>query len=113
MSPQSATAMQPVKATASSKQDVDIFSRANQILDSISHRAFELFESNGRWHGRDLEDWFRAESEQLHPLHFEVAESCDKLTVQAEVPGTLHLPHVTLASARLLRKILRESIGRT
>jgi hypothetical protein len=32
---------------------------------AIADRAFELFETRGRGHGRDCEDWFRAESE-LH-----------------------------------------------
>ena len=31
----------------------------------IADRAYELFEKRGREHGRDCEDWFRAESE-LH-----------------------------------------------
>jgi HSP20 family protein len=34
-----------------------------------------------------LDDWFRAESELLHPVHLEIAESDDSLTVRAEVPG--------------------------
>jgi hypothetical protein len=32
---------------------------------SIASRAYELFEKHGCEHGRDWEDWFRAESE-LH-----------------------------------------------
>ena len=34
-----------------------------------------------------MDDWFRAEAELLHPLHAELAESDDNLTVRAEVPG--------------------------
>jgi HSP20 family protein len=34
-----------------------------------------------------LDHWFRAESELLHPVHLEIAESDDNLTVRAEVPG--------------------------
>jgi len=34
-----------------------------------------------------LDDWLRAEAELLHPLHLEVSETDDALTVQAEVPG--------------------------
>jgi len=37
--------------------------------------------------GRELHDWFQAESELLHPVHLEVAESDEGLTVKAEVPG--------------------------
>jgi len=89
MSPQAATAMQPAKAPVAVKQPaaVDVFDRMQQIYDSIAHRAFEIFENNGRWLGHDLEHWFCAESELLHPVHLEMAESDDNLTVRAEVPG--------------------------
>jgi len=94
MSAQTATAMQPVKAPAPVKQSTtdDIFDRIQQTYiqqtyNSIARRAFEIFDSNGRWFGHELEDWFRAESELLHPVHLEIAETDDNLTVRAEVPG--------------------------
>lgn len=31
--------------------------------DEIARRAYQLFEERGREPGRELEDWFRAESE--------------------------------------------------
>jgi len=37
--------------------------------------------------GHELEDWFRAESELLHPLHLEIIETDDNLAVRDEVPG--------------------------
>ncbi|PYU22647.1 MAG: hypothetical protein DMG32_17755 [Acidobacteria bacterium] len=87
MSPQAA--VQPAKVPVSVKQSTtsDVFDRIQQTYDSISRRAFEIFDNNGRWFGRDLEDWFRAESELLHPIHLEMTESDDNLTVRAEVPG--------------------------
>jgi HSP20 family protein len=89
MSPQAATAMQPAKAPVAVKQSTtgDVFDRIHQIYDEIARRAFEIFDNNGRWLGNDLEDWFRAESELLHPVHLEIAESDANLTVQVEVPG--------------------------
>jgi HSP20 family protein len=89
MSPQSATAMQPAKAPVPVKQSAasDVFDRMQQIYDSIARRAFEIFDNNGRWVGRDLDDWLCAESELLHPVHLEMAESENSLTVRAEVPG--------------------------
>jgi HSP20 family protein len=89
MSPQAATAMQPAKASVAVKQSAtgDVVDRIPQIYDSIARRAFEIFDNNGRWLGHDLEDWFRAESELLHPVHLEMAESDENLTVRAEVPG--------------------------
>jgi HSP20 family protein len=82
----------PVKksATPSSLKLVppaDLLSRAEKIYDSIAQRAFELFEGNGRVLGRDLEDWFRAESEFLHPVPIDIEESEGVLAVRAEVPG--------------------------
>ena len=65
----------------------DLFERINKMYDSIARRAFEIFESKGRISGRDLEDWFKAETELLHPLHIDVSESDNALTVRAEVPG--------------------------
>ncbi len=53
----------------------------DNIYNSIARRAFELFEGNGRWLGRDLDDWFRAEEELLHPVHLEMRESDGSFTV--------------------------------
>lgn len=65
----------------------DLFDRIQEVSNSIARRAFEIFDGRGRADGHDLEDWFRAESELLHPLHLDIAESHDALTVHAEVPG--------------------------
>jgi HSP20 family protein len=65
----------------------DVFERAEQLHEKIARRAFDIFESNGRSAGHDLEDWFKAESALLHPVHVDVAESNSDLTVRAEVPG--------------------------
>ena len=89
MSAQSATAMQQTKTAVPAKQSVtdDVFDRIQKTYDTIARRAFEIFDSNGRWFGHELEDWLRAESELLHPVHLEIAETDDNLTVRAEVPG--------------------------
>ena len=65
----------------------DLFDRMGRIHDSVARRAFELFEHNGRSLGRDLEDWFRAEAELLHPVHVDITETEEGLAVRAEVPG--------------------------
>src|ERR1035437_10922361 len=89
MPPQAATAMQPLKTSVPVKQRVaeNVSDRIQQVYDSIARRAFEIFDANGRWFGNELEDWVLAESEILHPVHLELAESDDSLTVRAEVPG--------------------------
>ncbi len=89
MTAQTATVMQPVKPSAVAKpaETENVFDRFQQAYDSIARRAFEIFDNNGRWFGNELSDWLQAESEILHPVHLEIAETDDALTVQAEVPG--------------------------
>ena len=89
MTPQSVTAMQPAKTTVLTKRSEprEIFSRMERIHDLIERRAFEIFDHSGRFLGRDLSDWFQAEAELLHPVHLELSESDEALTVRAEVPG--------------------------
>ena len=65
----------------------DLFDRIQEMSNSIARRAFEIFEDRGRAFGHDLEDWLRAESEFLHPIHLDIVESDDEVTVHAEVPG--------------------------
>jgi HSP20 family protein len=82
-------AVQTAQAPASLKvvEPKSLFDRINQMQQAIARRAFELFEWDGGLFGRDLEHWFRAEAELLHPVHMSVTESDDALAVQAEVPG--------------------------
>jgi HSP20 family protein len=61
--------------------------RINKMSQAITQRAYEIFEGNGRRFGRDLDDWFRAEMDLLHPVHVNVVESGENLEVKAEVPG--------------------------
>jgi len=89
MTAQAVTAMQPAKAPVPVKQSnpEEVFDRMQKTYESIARRAFEIFDSNGRWLGHELEDWFRAESELLHPVHLEITETDDTLVARAEVPG--------------------------
>ncbi len=87
MTPQ--TAAQPVKTTAITKpiETQQLVDRMERLYDSVARRAFEIFENNGHGNGRDLSDWFEAESQILHPVHMEISDSDDAFTVKAEVPG--------------------------
>jgi len=89
MSAQTATAMQQAKTNVPVKQSAtdDVFDRIEKTYDTIARRAFETFDNNGRWFGHELEDWLRAESELLHPVHLEITETDNNLAVRAEVPG--------------------------
>lgn len=64
-----------------------ILQRMRETQEMISRRAFELFERGGRMFGRDLENWFQAESELLHPVSISMVETDEGLKVEAEVPG--------------------------
>ena len=61
--------------------------QVNPIFDAISRRAYQIFERSGYAPGRELDNWFQAERELLHPVHIQVNESEDALEIQAEVPG--------------------------
>src|SRR6185312_3626049 len=65
----------------------NLMDRINKMSHAITRRAYEIFEGNGRMFGHDLEDWFKAEMDLLHPVHVNIAESGDRLEVNAEVPG--------------------------
>lgn len=43
------------KATTSTTPSITVSS------EQIAHKAYELYQQRGAEHGRDLEDWFRAE----------------------------------------------------
>jgi HSP20 family protein len=64
-----------------------IFDQLQDTFNAISCGAYEIFDANGRAFGRDLEDWFQAERELLHPVHVSIEELDDSLAVKAEVPG--------------------------
>ncbi len=88
MTAQSATAMQSVKGSAPGRQGpIELLEQFDKVYDSIARRAFELFKGNGQSAGHELDDWLRAEAEMLHPIHLEVTESDESVTVLAEVPG--------------------------
>ena len=89
MKKQSTAIVQPVKDASPVRllPDGSLLDRIEEMSNSIARRAFEIFENRGRALGHDLEDWLRAESELLHPVHLDITESDDVVMVRAEVPG--------------------------
>ena len=61
--------------------------RIDRTFQAITQRAFEIFERNGHQFGHDIDDWFKAEMDLLHPVPVQVAEVGDNVEVRAEVPG--------------------------
>jgi HSP20 family molecular chaperone IbpA len=64
-----------------------LYDYMNEIYNRVAQRAFSFFESNGRTHGHDLEDWLKAEAEFLNPVPLELSETDTELAVRAELPG--------------------------
>ena len=83
------TAVQTAKEPTSIRpaRPENLFERANEMFNTIARRAYEIFDTNGHTFGHDLEHWFQAEKELLHPVHINVTESDDALDIKAEVPG--------------------------
>lgn len=79
------TALEPTQVKVVEPQTM--LERFNKLSEQISRRAYEIFEGTGNVFGRDLENWFKAESEILHPVHLRVAEKDGAVSVEAEVPG--------------------------
>ena len=79
--PEARTAVQRVEQPSAIRttRRESLLDTMNKTFDDIARQAFEMFESNGRTFGRDLEDWLKAEGELLHPVHMTLTE--------AEVPG--------------------------
>ncbi len=74
----------PVKVVAAST----VARQLNETKDRVARRAYERFESRGRVHGRDLDDWLQAEAEILHRIPHTVAETAANFIVFAQLPGS-------------------------
>ena len=102
------TALEPASLTLIEPQS--LLDRINQLHDDIARRAFEMFQNDGGFFGKDLDNWFRAEADLLHPTHVAVTESDDTVTVHVEVPGfNANELQVSLEPRRLTVSGKRES----
>ena len=109
------TALEPVQVKIVEPQS--FLERFNKLYERISRRAYEIFESNGRKFGHDLEDWFQAESEILPSFDLHIKEKENSLIVEAEVPGfSAKELEVSLEPWRLTisgNKEMKEAQGKT
>lgn len=64
-----------------------LMDRVNKLSEAIRQRAYQIFEGSGHGLGHDLEDWFKAEMDLLHPVHVNITESGENFEVKVEVPG--------------------------
>lgn len=64
-----------------------LFERMAEVTRETAHKAYEYFRLRGGEWGRELDDWFLAESELLRPVPLEIREMDDRILVMAAVPG--------------------------
>jgi len=101
-------ALAPISVNAVAPKD--LIERFERVYEEIANRAFSLFENDGRIFGHDLDNWFKAEAELLHPVHVNVTEAESAVTIQAEVPGFEAKDlEVTLEPQRLIISGRRET----
>jgi HSP20 family molecular chaperone IbpA len=109
---QTAPSRPPVRAGKAES----ITERIERMRDTISRRAYELFDRDGRADGNHLRNWLEAESEFLHPVHVNLEETDGEFVVRAEVPGftssdlevNVEPRRVTIAGKRETIKEMRE-----
>jgi len=78
-----APALKPIKVV----EPTSLIERIKRIHEAIERRAYEIFEGKGGFFNDDLNDWFKAEAELLHPVHIDLTETDAALTLTAEVPS--------------------------
>lgn len=61
--------------------------RFAEISNQIGMRAFDFFRLRGGEFGRELDDWFRAETELLRSVPVEITESDGMVKINAAVAG--------------------------
>lgn len=93
-----------VPSLVSMPEPEGVFDRTlREIQQAISRRAYDMCQARGFYHGNDLDDWFRAESELFRFVPVEVIDDDNDVRVLADVPGfSAHHLTVQLDSNRLL-----------
>ncbi len=73
------TSMKHVRASV-------LVDRQAAIHEMIARRAYDLYESRGRTHGQDFDDWIQAENEFILPCRHDLTESNEAVILVAETP---------------------------
>lgn len=64
-----------------------MFERMAEMTRQVAQRAFDFFTQRGGELGRELDDWFKAETELLRPAPVEMTEDDKNITVRVAVAG--------------------------
>ena len=82
-----ATAVKRAEEPTKVVKYTSLFDQMDETFNALARRAYEIFNGNGRVFGRDLDNWFQAERELLHPVSLNITETDEAFRVKAEVPG--------------------------
>lgn len=75
------------QANGNREATIPAHGKAEEAMDAVRRRAFELFEARGHAPGGDLDDWLRAERDVLLFPQAEVDESADVFSMKINAPG--------------------------
>jgi HSP20 family protein len=64
-----------------------ILDEMQDMQDRVMRRAYEIFENNGGFFGRDLDDWLQAEQELFWKPALELRETDEGLLLEAAISG--------------------------
>ena len=64
-----------------------MFDRLAEITRETAHKAHDFFLDRGGQFGKEIDDWFRAESEILRFVPVEISESNGTVKVKADIAG--------------------------
>ncbi len=64
-----------------------MFEQLADLTKTTGHKAYEFFQKRGGEFGREVEDWFKAESEILLNVPVDITETDEQFNVRAAVPG--------------------------
>jgi len=76
-----------VQKTNRPEKRFPIFDEIAKRFEDVRHRAFELFKHRGCEAGGGLEDWLKADRENLGSLAAEPAEEAEAYELQVALPG--------------------------
>jgi HSP20 family protein len=64
-----------------------VFDELQDMHDRIARRAYDIFTSNGRTVGRELDDWLEAENELVWEPSIELSETDKEFVLDMAIPG--------------------------
>ena len=64
-----------------------VFDELQDMHDRIARRAYDIFTSNGRTVGRELDDWLEAETELVWEPSIELSETDKEFVLDMAIPG--------------------------